>query len=153
MSKKEFLDILRQALTGEVSSDIIEQNIKYYEQYISSSSSKEEAKIIEMLGNPRLIARTIIESEKAAQQKGKTYSNEGYRSSRSNEDRMKSEQNSSSKGRTKFFTNLSWRYKLVLALILIILILLAVIIGRIIVRLFIPIIIIVLLLSLFRKRY
>lgn len=64
MEKKEFLDCLREYLSGEVSGPVIESNIRYYDSYISehSSSLEEERRCIEEIGNPRLIATTIITS-------------------------------------------------------------------------------------------
>jgi hypothetical protein len=64
MNKREFLDILRQSLEGEVDNDTIEKNIRYYSDYISSQTDKSEEEVIESIGDPRLIAKTIIETEK-----------------------------------------------------------------------------------------
>jgi uncharacterized membrane protein len=148
---------LRQSLNGEVSSDIIEQNIKYYDQYISSRSPQEEARILEELGNPRLIAKTIIESEKAAGNKGRSYGRENNSSGYEAENDVHSEQGRSNKGRMSFTTNLSWRVKLTLILILIIVIILVVVIGRIILGILftfgVPILLVVLLLAMLKKRY
>jgi uncharacterized membrane protein len=156
MNKKEFLDILRQSLNGEVNSDIIEQNIQYYDQYISSQSTQEEARILEVLGNPRLIAKTIIESEKAAEQKGNPYRRTKYKSGYENEDDLHSEQKSTGKGRMGFTSNLSWRVKLTMILILLIVIILIIVIGRIILGILftfgVPILLAALLFAMFRKR-
>lgn len=64
MNKKEFLDILRQSLVGEVDNVVIEQNIRFYSEYIGSHNDKSEEEIIDEIGDPRLIAKTIIETEK-----------------------------------------------------------------------------------------
>ena len=63
MSKREFLDELRQNLKNNVSEMTINSQIDYYEKYISSEVAKgrNELEVIKELGNPRLIARTIIE--------------------------------------------------------------------------------------------
>lgn len=66
MDKQEFLNILRISLNGEVNPVIIEQNIKYYDQYIAQHSQEGENEIMEMLGDPRLIAKTIIEAERVS---------------------------------------------------------------------------------------
>ena len=63
MNKEEFLNILRQSLSGEVANQIIDQNVRYYDSYISAQTLQEEAEIIDRLGDPRLIAKTIIEAE------------------------------------------------------------------------------------------
>jgi iron only hydrogenase large subunit-like protein len=70
MKKSEFLELLKQSLNGEIRPDKIKQNIDYYDQYIGNNPSDEE-EIINKLGDPRLIAKTIIESERIAKERGK----------------------------------------------------------------------------------
>ncbi|RDU24775.1 DUF1700 domain-containing protein [Anaerosacchariphilus polymeriproducens] len=64
MSKEEFLDELRIALQGEVSQNEISENLEYYDRYIASEIRKGRSieSVMEELGNPRLIARTIIDT-------------------------------------------------------------------------------------------
>ncbi|MDR1769396.1 MAG: DUF1700 domain-containing protein [Hungatella sp.] len=72
MSRQEFLQRLREALSGEVPGSVIEENIRYYEEYIStevSNGSTEEA-VIASIGDPRLIARTIFEANENANGSG-----------------------------------------------------------------------------------
>ncbi len=66
MTKKEFLDNLQFALTGHVSHDVIRENVDYYETYISMQMRKgrSEQEVLEELGSPRLLAKTIIASRK-----------------------------------------------------------------------------------------
>jgi pro-sigmaK processing inhibitor BofA len=121
MNKQEFLDILKQSLLGEVSSEVIEQNIRYYEQYINSNSQEDEKKIINSLGDPRLIARTVIESDRAARQKEKSYDNQRYHNEYDNSDAGNQPKNKKNRnGSTGFYTNLTWRQKLTIAVILLI---------------------------------
>ena len=63
MRKTEFLQELREALDGEVSASVIQSNISYYDQYISQEAAKgrREEEVIEEIGSPRLIAKTIID--------------------------------------------------------------------------------------------
>lgn len=61
MTKNEFLSILRDSLAGNVPSEVINENISYYRDYIEHSD-KTESQVLEELGDPRLIARTIIDS-------------------------------------------------------------------------------------------
>ena len=72
MRKTEFLQELREALDGEVSASVIQSNISYYDQYISQEASKgrSEEDVIEEIGSPRLIARTIIDSSEGAGETG-----------------------------------------------------------------------------------
>ena len=66
MNKQEFLEKLRQALTGRVASSVVTENIKYYEDYINVEVRKgrSEKEVLNQLGDPRLIARTIAETSK-----------------------------------------------------------------------------------------
>ena len=68
MRKTEFLQELREALDGEVSVSVIQSNISYYDQYISQEAAKgrREEEVIEEIGSPRLIAKTIIDSSEGA---------------------------------------------------------------------------------------
>ncbi len=65
MTKNEFLDILAESLSGNVPTAEIEENIQYYKSYIESGEESEE-KALKTLGDPHLIARTIIDSFKAS---------------------------------------------------------------------------------------
>lgn len=62
MTKQVFLDRLRMALSGRVSPSLVEDNVTYYEEYINTQIrlGKSEAAVMDMLGDPRLIAKTII---------------------------------------------------------------------------------------------
>lgn len=65
MAKKEFLDQLKQCLYGEISTEKINDNISYYSSYIEDEikSGKSEREVLEGLGDPRLIAKTIIATD------------------------------------------------------------------------------------------
>jgi uncharacterized membrane protein len=75
MSKQEFLQRLRETLTGEVPGNVVEENIKYYEEYISTEvrNGSAEEEVIASIGDPRLIAKTIMEANENASDSGKTY--------------------------------------------------------------------------------
>lgn len=64
MTRAEFLEELRLALQGNVSQVQVNENLRYYENYIieESRKGKTEEQVIAELGNPRLIARTIIDT-------------------------------------------------------------------------------------------
>jgi len=157
MDKNEFLNILKQSLLTEVSNEVIEQNIIFYDQYISSRSLEDETRVIEEIGDPRLIAKTIIEKDRAVKQKGGSFKTENrdYKSY-SNEETTNQNQGGHSKKSKSIFSRLSWRQKLNFILILIIAIVVLVIIGRIILGFLlafaIPIILLILVMTLFRKR-
>lgn len=68
MTKQEFLDGLRAALSGRVSTGTVMENISFYEEYINTQvrMGKSEAEVLQKLGDPRLLARSIVEAEKRA---------------------------------------------------------------------------------------
>lgn len=69
MDRYEFISILRMALTGKVPATTVEDNVQYYEEYIEIQlrQGKSEEEILAALGDPRLLARTIIEANKFAE--------------------------------------------------------------------------------------
>lgn len=62
MNKQEFLDRLRMALSGQVSAGQVEENVAYYSEYINSQvrMGQTEEKVLGSLGDPRLIAKSIV---------------------------------------------------------------------------------------------
>lgn len=68
MKKEEFLQGLSEALSGEVPPEAVRENLRYYENYIRTEQGKgrPEDEIMEELGSPRLIARTIIDTTPGA---------------------------------------------------------------------------------------
>lgn len=64
MSKQEFLNKLRAALSGRVPTAVVTENINYYEDYINTQvrMGQTEAEVLKALGDPRLLAKTIIET-------------------------------------------------------------------------------------------
>lgn len=65
MTKYEFLKELREALEGQVPMNEIEDSISYYRDYFSrqEAGGRSEQEILEELGSPRLIAKSIIETK------------------------------------------------------------------------------------------
>lgn len=64
MTKYEFLEKMRHALANDLSGSVIQDNINYYDGYISDEVRKgrSEAAVIDELGDPWAIARNIIEA-------------------------------------------------------------------------------------------
>ena len=58
------MEKLRLALNGRVSSEILKENMQFYEDYINVEIRKgrTEEEVMEGMGDPRLIARTIAET-------------------------------------------------------------------------------------------
>lgn len=80
MTRQEFLQELRIALQGEISQTALNEHIRYYENYIieESHKGKTEQEVIAQLGNPRLIAKTLIDTtEQFGQHQRDTYYSEG----------------------------------------------------------------------------
>lgn len=68
MDRREFIDKLQHALAGGLDSRMVAENIRYYEDYIDSEMRKgrSEADVMGQLGDPRLLAKSIIEANKRA---------------------------------------------------------------------------------------
>lgn len=78
MKQEEFLHCFQEALVGKVPENVIHDNVAYYRNYINSRicEGKTEDEILESLGDPRLLAKTIEESSKFAN--GEENMNCGY---------------------------------------------------------------------------
>ena len=66
MNRFEFTESLRKALSGRVSHQVVNENVAYYENYIDTEIKKgrSEEAVLEELGDPRWIAKTIIDTAK-----------------------------------------------------------------------------------------
>ena len=65
MNKEQFIDTLRRALYGKIDDYTLQDHIRYYEDYIRQEMGKgrTEQEVLQELGDPRLLARTIVETE------------------------------------------------------------------------------------------
>ncbi|MCI8454592.1 MAG: DUF1700 domain-containing protein [Lachnospiraceae bacterium] len=68
MSREEFLKGLEEALAGEAPNAVIRDNLIYYREYISQEMAKGRTmeEIVAEIGEPRIVAKTIIDSCEAA---------------------------------------------------------------------------------------
>lgn len=66
MDKNEFIDKLQRALAGGLNSGQVAENVRYYQEYIDSEvrKGKSEDEVMAGLGDPRLLAKSIIEANK-----------------------------------------------------------------------------------------
>lgn len=64
MTRAEFLSQLRDSLQGNVSERIVQDNVNYYNQYITDEirNGKREEEILQMLGDPWALAKTVIDA-------------------------------------------------------------------------------------------
>lgn len=72
----EFLEKLRQSLAGRIDAGTLQDTVNYYQEYfeIQMRSGKSEQQILEQLGDPRLLAKTILQAE----QRSSTVQEEAY---------------------------------------------------------------------------
>lgn len=63
MTKQEFLENLRRSLTGGLDYQTVNNHMQYYTEYIEMEIRKgrSEEEVLQELGDPRLIARTLLE--------------------------------------------------------------------------------------------
>lgn len=64
MDRQTFIDTLRRALYGKISDGELMDNVRYYENYFAQEEAlgRSEQEILEELGDPRLIARTLLDT-------------------------------------------------------------------------------------------
>ncbi len=77
MDRIEFTDKLQHALSGGLSSAAVAENVQYYREYIDVEIRKgrSEEEVLGSLGDPRLLAKSIIEANKRAGQNEGTNQN------------------------------------------------------------------------------
>ena len=77
MSRREFLEVLRGQLSGQMTQGRAAAHVRYYEDYIQSQvrNGRSESDVLAELGDPRLIAKTLID---AAVYDESGYSEESY---------------------------------------------------------------------------
>lgn len=65
MNRQEFLQKLKEALENDLSGRIVQDNLNYYSQYIADEIKKgrAEQEVVDELGDPWMIARTIIDTQ------------------------------------------------------------------------------------------
>lgn len=68
MNKTEFIEKLQHALAGGLNSSQVAENVRYYQEYIDTEMRKgrREDEVMSQLGDPRLLAKSIIEANKRA---------------------------------------------------------------------------------------
>ncbi|MBR6770958.1 MAG: hypothetical protein IKM28_06925 [Lachnospiraceae bacterium] len=73
MNRMEFIDTLQRALSGSLGRSSVNENIRYYQEYIDTQirTGQAEQEVIDSLGDPRLLAKSIIE---AARNENRSYS-------------------------------------------------------------------------------
>ena len=82
MTKEQFIMELEQCLQGEVSAYELSDSLTYYRQYFEDEirNGKSEEQVVEELGSPRLIARSIIDYGDNSYGSGYAQNDSSYRS-------------------------------------------------------------------------
>lgn len=64
MTKREFLEELKEVLSEQLPQNQVAEHVSYYMNYIEEQKQNEssEEEVLDMLGDPRLIARTILDT-------------------------------------------------------------------------------------------
>lgn len=75
MNRYEFIDEMRRMLSENLPSDEIRGHIAYYEDYIDMQIKKgvSEESVIQSLGNPRLIAKSIVDAQAGKHSNDRVY--------------------------------------------------------------------------------
>ena len=133
MTKDEFLYALKRALSGEISAEEFNENMRFYEEYIEAEIRKgrTEEDVMRSLGDPRLIAKTIIETSSPSA--GSSYANNSYSQNANSGNEYAGGRKEESSGNTRKRSNFGririfsgWKIALLLIGILLIIILLLV---------------------------
>lgn len=151
MTKEEFVNGLRTALTGEIPDNEVYTNIRFYEDYIKDKCrTEEEVEVISQLGDPRLIAKTIIETYQISHgplynniKSNQTYQDADTRDWNGADNRNQEYDNYSNMNQSNTGSNykfqltgrLTWVQKALLILILVIIFVVLIIIGGFIMKL------------------
>lgn len=152
MNRQEFLNTLRSQLSGAISSREVEENIRYYDEYIRDAveNGKSESQILNEIGSPFLIARTIIETSNKAN--GAGYQSQGQGSS------YRQDENDNRRPESSFRSfNLQTgvpKWLIITGVVFILVVILSILGSAIAIlsRFFIPIVVIVLVIALVKGR-
>ena len=125
MSKTEFLQDLKRELEGRIPYSVIQENLRYYDTYISEEAAKgqSEDEVIESLGAPRIIARTILDAAFDTEDRPDGYESYGgeasYRegSSEGYEDNSRRESESSMHRNIHYVDFSKWHVRLIAGLV------------------------------------
>lgn len=155
MTKREFLDNLRTALSGRVSTSSAEEHVRYYEDYINTQvrMGRSEKEVVSELGDPRLLARSIEDADKRAGNAAQESYQDSYSDSRS--ENRGGGQNyggyQENRGRSKGFRVHGWMILLIVLLIVLLVIGLAFSLLSFLMPIILPILLIVFAVRLFRR--
>ena len=133
MTKQQFLEELKQALSGEVSSEAMMDAYSYYSNYIDEQmrSGKTEAQVIEELGKPFMIARSIIAAQTRERNADVEYTEDGRTRKVYGWENRKNERQEQREHKEFVFDMNAWYAKVMLVAFLIVLVLIVFFILRV----------------------
>lgn len=175
MNRIEFIEKLQRALAGGLNSNQVADHVRYYQEYIDAEmrKGKSEAEVLAVLGDPRLLAKSIIEANKRAgtnegtnrtydeemagagnAYRGGAYSGGAYRDAYSNNayDRSRVyEAQAGQRGGGKVFHMPGWLVLLIVTVVVILIIGVAFSLISVLAPIIIPVLIVILLVRIFRS--
>ena len=159
MNRGDFIEQLEEALVGEVHPSIINENLSYYNNYIleETKKGKAEAEVLDSLGDPWVIGKTIIQTQGSGGEFGvpedSMESNVEYYSDSTREDYRRNRQPYM---KVHHFGLNSWKLKLAIiaTVVLVVGLVIAVVVGvlYLLAQIIVPLIVILVLIRLFRRR-
>ena len=156
MNRNEFIDKLQRTLAGGLNCNQVADNVRYYQDYIDTEIRKgrSEADVLAGLGDPRLLAKSIIEANKHAGVNEGT--NRGYDeemtadSSYGSENRREDAYYDTTSGNGRVFRVPGWLILLIITVVVILIIGVAFSLISVLAPIIIPILIVILLIRIFR---
>ncbi len=159
MNKTEFLQELREKLAEELSPAAVNSHIQYYDSYIigAMNAGKSEADVLDELGDPLLIAHTILDAQEAGSPQYEEYASQtSYEDTTDHSSRQTTQDTASQDTGHRSFFGGSQYGCLIAAIILIVIVVSAVsLVGSVVSFLWpiiVPVLIIVLIFSLFKSK-
>lgn len=158
MTKEEFIRDLRESLYTEITSIEIENNVRYYNEYIDNQirSGKTIDQVMAELGDPRLIARTIIETSKLGKSNYNNIHNNLYQEAYTDENDSRNDNVHGYSHTYTFDGKIPLRFRILGIMILIMFVMLLIFLGSLAIRLFfsigLPILLVYLLIRLISRR-
>lgn len=150
MTRVEFLKELRAALENNLSGRVVQENVAYYEQYISEEvqGGRSEEEVLQLLGDPWILARTIIDAVDGTDQ-AVAYEQDGDYSGYGRENGSRAGEGP----KVHVFGFDTWWKKLLLILVIVMLVLIVVAVISGLVKLFAPVIILFLAVSIIGRMF
>ena len=164
MTRNEWINTLRDALMAEVPQNEIDNNVAFYRDYIDRETENHtEDEVLQTLGEPRLIAKTIIDTYQL--QRGSdgynAYGNQSYDYGNTYEqNRSQDEEYQTQQGHNSGFhyevKTIKWYHKAIIFAVLALIVVLLVIVGGVILRLFftigLPVLLILFVIQMIRRK-